>query len=331
MRVDDLRDGTSAPTDLHSTLEYGQSHDLARQLFPTALVGIAIGFVLLTSFDGKDVEVSQVMSGGALIAISVGLLALILYRLTRPSISHIILSPRGILFTGVSQSIIPWGEVREVGVTHVRAVEEATSTKVTKIVVSQQFYNSITRIRSIDSVVAMAGNPSEIYLSYYHRLPFEEFHNAVVARWRAFSPYAGDDREQLAAPAPSPDPHKFTSPSHSSAVRRADSILSGRTLSELARKLTPLQKVVSGAALVGIVVLVANMLGIWSTATQREGRAKAAEWRAKWEQFEADRRTSDAERRRVDEMWDQKFKCLDDASKSFEVRSNAPDPACVGK
>lgn len=297
----------SPVADVQSTLEYGHSHDLARTLFPATLVGIAIGLFLLTSFDGSDIERGQLLSGGALIALSIGFLAMIVFRLNRPSIAHIVLSPRGILFTGVSQRIIPWNEVREVGVAHVRAVNDFSRTKVTKIVVSQRFYNSITRVTFLDSVVAKADDPSEIYLSYFHRLPFDEFHHAVQIRWRAFSHHASNIGEESAAPLPTAEPSKRATSPRDSAVRRVNSIFSRSTLIELGHDFTRTQKVVSGAALIGILVLATNILGFWSTVTQREGRTAAAEWRAKWERFEADRRATDADQRRVDEMWDQKF------------------------
>ncbi|MEQ1576337.1 MAG: hypothetical protein ABL894_01680 [Hyphomicrobium sp.] len=325
--------------DVQRTLEYGQSHDLARQFFPVPLAGIALGLFLLNPLDGAEPERNVVLIGWASIGFSLAFLGIVIYRRTQPSRPSIVLSPQGVLFRDLSETFIPWDEILEFGIAKVSATRDFSSTTVTKIVVSQRFYESLTKGRWLEPVVGQNGSPSEIYLSYYHTLPFEEFQQAVGRRWHEFSrhaggkPIAGSLADHDAAPSPIGHPvsgsHSPQAQQRLGAVQRAGTFGSFHALAALVRESSLGQRLVIAASLAGIVALLSNQVGLWSTAAQLSGRARAAEWRARQEQYDADIKATGDEQRRIDYNWDRTFKCMDEYWALHERGTYQKDPDCM--
>lgn len=278
--------------DLHRPLEYGQSHALARSVLPGAVVGILLGLFLLTPLDSATLDRKSALLGGAALALSLAMVGVVIYRSSKPSVPSIVLSPAGVLFRDLSTTVIPWDEIEAIGTAHVRGRRELFSTKVTKLVVSQQFYQSLTGGVWQIGAVGRAGDPSEIYLSYFHSVPFDEFQHAVRVRWQAFSRHAASATRarQSTGSATNGTPDAVVAAGKEE--RTAPPVNS-----------TPFQLLVIVASLAGIVVLLANHAGLWSTTRQVKARSGAVEWRAWQDKYDADRKATDAEQRRIEELW----------------------------
>lgn len=297
-----------ARTDPHRTLEYSRSHTLARDVLPFSMVGVVLGLFLLTPLDGATLQPRITFLGGTVILFSLACIVSAIYRRTKKSVPNIVLSPAGILFRDVSERPIAWHDIRDIGTAHVRSTSELFSTKVTKLEVSQGTYRSLTDGAWRMWTVAREGDPSEIYLSYYHNLPFDEFQHEVRLRWQAFSRRAGDadalssrsdDRNARPVSTATARDH-----AHVGAEKPTAAASGGvAALAALVRGSSPMQVLVITSALVGMVVLLANHAGLWSTARQDKARLEAAKWDTWQKKYDAERKATDAEQRRIDEMW----------------------------
>lgn len=323
-------------SDVRRTLEYAHSHEQVRRFLPFAPAGIALGLFLMTSLDGSPVEPKIIWLGSAVVALSLGLLCVLIYRRVQPSVPGIVLSPQGVLFLDFSDKVIAWNEIREVGFASVSASRDLFATNVMRLVVSQRYYNTLTNGTWHDSVVAREGDPSEIYLSYYRPLPMGEFAEAVRLRWLAFSQHAKDRPAEVFLSAGEPAAGAMSGPSATvparrgaGVVQRAQSFAAARALVALLRCSTRLQLLAIAASLACIVALVTNQMGAWSTPAQDRGRAKAAEWRAWQQKFDASRKATDEEQRRLQDMWDKKFKCMDAYWSLHERGAYKQDPDCM--
>lgn len=172
--------------DIQQTREYALSHHTARGMLPFTVGAFLLGSFLIVSHDGSQTGVNDLLFGGLSIAASLAGLAISVYKMRSPTVASIVLSPEGVLFRDVSDKPIPWDEIREVGTAEVSMVDEFSSKRVTKLVVSYHYLRSLGLSSLPDSRVAEVGDPSTIYLSYYHSLPFDEFQTAVQVRWQAF-------------------------------------------------------------------------------------------------------------------------------------------------
>ncbi|MDX2308140.1 MAG: hypothetical protein NW216_07880 [Hyphomicrobium sp.] len=325
--------------DVQRTLEFAQSHELARRFLPAPFVGAAIGLVLVTPFDGRDVEGGPMLLGSAVILISLASLGVIIYRRMSPSVPSIVLSPQGILFRDLSEKVIPWNEIRSVGIAFVQEARDFNSTKVTKLTVSKGFFRMLTAGHFHLSVMAVESDAPEIYLSYYHRLPFDEFHGAVQRRWHAFSHHASgktlppefairassaneDTRTLAGSRGPAPRTSGI-------AIERAQSFPGFRAFAALLGSSSPVSLSVTAFALAAIVALVTNNMGLWSTQQQIEGRARAAEWRQWNERFEADRKAMDEKLEKDQQERDKAFACMDQYWSQHELGTYTKDPDCM--
>lgn len=171
---------------IYEKREYAHSHQTARGLMLFGLVCFLFGSFLIVSQRGPYGDTKGLVFGG--LAIAVALAAFFIgYRTGRqPSVARIVLSAEGVLFRDVSDRLIPWHDVKDVGTADVMMEGDINSTKVTKLVVSRAFIQSLDLSSPFDSRIVRVGEPSEIYLSYYHKLPVDEFHAAVLSRWQAF-------------------------------------------------------------------------------------------------------------------------------------------------
>lgn len=176
----------SALGDIQQTLEFAQSHDTARGMLPFSLGALLLGTYLLVSYDGNQSSIEYLLLGGLSVAASAFGLAIYVFSMRRPAVASIVLSTEGVLFRDFSNDLIPWDEICEVGTAELSLVGEFSSTRVTKLVVSRRYFRSLGLSSAPDSRIAKEGDPSAIYLAYYHRLPFDEFQTAVKARWQVY-------------------------------------------------------------------------------------------------------------------------------------------------
>ncbi len=306
-------------TDVACRLEYGQTHDVARQHLPYALIGILLGLFLLTPFDGRTLSGKPALAGVIALLMSFVYLGFILYRAIQPSIPNIVLSPDGVLFRQVSDKPIPWNVIEEIGTAKVRASRDFFSTRVAMLVVSESYYNSLDLSFFTERVIGEGGDPSAIYISYYTPPPLYEFQTALRCRWEAFSRHAGGREARVEAPGGAAGRAPLAR-RPGGAIQRMESLPAARALAALVRTSSAGQLMMSMVALAGIMALGANNLGLWSTARQREGLAEAEKWRQWRLEQEARQKAFDAEQRRLKDSFDRAFRCMD--------RSARNDPEC---
>lgn len=308
--------------DVNSTLEYGHSHRLARQVFVGSLFGIALGLVLLISLDGRAAERRQVWLGGFVVAACLGFIGVAIVRRMQPNKASIVISRDGILNRDVSEEIIPWREIRGVGYESVRGSRDLTSTKVVKLEFSPAFYQKYSRGRWLGTVIGTSGDPSELYISYYHAVPVEEAHDAITRRWQYFKREAGAlySSEDVSAADVSTVP-----PARTSAIRSASEAGALNALASLIKEQSLGERAATFVALAAIAAALTNGAGLWATGLQVSNRASNAEWQAKMQQFDADMKASDEEQRKSRIKWDAISKCMQDMGTPNE------DPKCMDK
>lgn len=312
--------------DVDRTVEYAHSHDLARQALPFALLGVLFGLFVMTPLDAAASRPKDYLLGALVIAISIAFVCAIAYRRSQPNEANIVLSPQGILFRDISDGVIPWNEIQKVGSTRITRSRDVIGVKVTTLIVSERFLDTLAGDKWYDSAMAVRGNPSEIYVSYFQPPPFAEFQEAVRRRWHAFSVHARE-LPPLAAPAISAPRSETaaagrTARGNSATVQRVSSFEGVRALGALLRGSNPLQLIVIVLALAGIGALVTNQMGVWSTGAQERSRAAAAEWRAWRKRLDDEQKERDEERRRFDERMNRAFRCMDWPARSTpECRS----------
>lgn len=293
---------------IHRTLEYSQSHSRAREVLPYSMVGIVLGLFLLTPLDGASLRRENAWLGGGVVLLSSLFVLAAIYRRSQRSVPSIVLSPAGVLFQDLSAKPIPWDEILGVGTAHVRNTGDLFSTKVTKLELSQSSYTSLTGGSWQMWTIARNGDPSEVYLSYYHNLPFDEFQREVRLRWRAFSRNAVDKsasatRDEDGRAVPAANSSGKERGSTGAETREAATSGAREAIAALLRGSSATQLLVISLSCAGIAVLLANHVGLWSTARQVTARAEAARWHARQQQYDADRKATDAEQRRIEEMW----------------------------
>lgn len=304
------------------TLEYGHSHEMARQFLPWSLGVIALGLFLLMSLNGEDLDGKAKLLGGVCIATGIAFLGVIIYRSTQPSVPGLVVSEQGILFRIVSEKVIPWDEMRDVARDHVRASRDFFSTKAVRLDVSPAFYERYTNGRWYESVTGQSGDPSAIFLAYYLDVPHEELYLAVRKRWLAFSHHAegaaGEAIDAIEASASSYDSRPLAgsgagvTPRRASVMQRASSFEGLAALGGLVRGASFGQIAGSVTALAIIAALLSNILGLWATEAQVKGRAEAARWKAWQEQQDREQAAFDAEQKKTREKFDLMFRCMNE-------------------
>lgn len=317
-------------TDVHRRVEYAQSHDLARKALPITLWGLAVGMLMLASFDGRTIQPKHYWAGMAIIAMAIAFLGVVVYRLKQPSVPRIVLTRDGVLFKEFSEKIIPWNEIIGIGVAKVSMPRDLTSTRVTKLVVSRSFYDRSARSDFLSGVTALEGDPSEIYLAYFQPPPFDEFQTAVRLRWQAFSRHAPQS-SRADGSAFDPAPHSPASgvprPPRG-VVERASALASLSNVAVRLSQASPLQLLGNVTALAMIAALSTNMAGVWATQSQIDGRAEAEKWRKLREQWAAEEKARAAERKRFDDRMERAFRCMDIQREEARRGVTKRDPDC---
>lgn len=304
--------------DVDRRLEFAQSHEMARKALAWPLFGVAIGLMILVSLNGKPLSSRDTWTAYLVISVSLAFLGAVIYRLLRPSEPDIVLTRDGVLFTPFSEKVIPWNEIRAVGVAKVSATRDLMSTRVTKLVVSRSFFQRAARPGDLsfgDSCIAVlgAGDSGEVYLSYYHPPPFDELQAAIRMRWQAFSRHAPQTGmpTEVSAMSPAPEALGVSAGLSRGVVQRASSSAVPGLLGAHVRQLSPGTALACTLALAAIAALGTNKMGMWSTAGQLKGRAESEEWRRLREKWAAEEKASAAERKRAQERMDRAFRCMD--------------------
>lgn len=330
-----------AVADPKRTLEYGQSHDMARKALPWTLGGVALGLFLMSEPSGSADPKGRLI-GTITVAIALAFLAALAYRRAQPSVPDVVLNEQGVIFRTISDKVIPWGEIRAVKRDSVTGPKALLPTRVVRLEVSQQFYERYVQGRWLDRTVGESGDPSAIFLAFYTRPPHDELYTAAQVRWRAFSHHAADatpadglpDPAMLARAAAAADDDRPLAGSTASAaprrgaVERASSFEGLRALGGLfggGGIATTLGNVV---ALGLIAALLSNILGYWATDAQVKGRAEAAKWKEWRDNHDREQAAFDAEQKKTREKFDRMFKCMNE---TFDRRDRGipGDPPCA--
>lgn len=289
-RVDD-----AALKDVNRTLEYSYLHRTAINMLPIGLLVCLFGFFFLAPLDGSEpsdkarpllaVVFGLVLAVGALLA---------LRREDKPALS---LSVDGIACWPISEQPIPWHEIRGVETERFCARRAIFARTVSVILVSKDFYERINGSYFGFTDYVAKGDPVRIRILHFdYSAPFQELHDAIIARWQAFG------RPQV------------TELARGATVPR----VRATTLRDTARKalaavtpsrpdISPWRFWLSVTPLLAIIVLLANLVGLWSTQAQRDARHARALEAERW-----------AESRRLSEEVDQRSRQLSkDMEKSF--------------
>jgi hypothetical protein len=194
---------TSKIEDFDKTLEYAHSHGNARRLLVAGFVALAMGTFIVVSSAGWQTDSKAILLGTVAIAGAIAALAYAVHTLRQPSRPNIVISPDGVLCLDVSDKPIPWNEILAVGRADLSRSGVHFYTKVTELQVSRGFFESLDLGPTPDYLIAVNGSWSNgnrdiIYVGYHQWLPRDEFHEAVLARWKSYrgrrAEHDGDDR-----------------------------------------------------------------------------------------------------------------------------------------
>jgi hypothetical protein len=194
---------TSTIEDIHKTLEYAHSHGNARRLLVAGFFALAMGTLVVISSEGWKTDSKAMLLGTVAVAGAIAALAYAVHTLRQPSRPNIVLSPDGVLCLDVSDKPIPWHEILDVGRADLSRSGVHFYTKVTELQVSRSFFESLELGTTPDYLIAVKGSRSNgnrdvVYVAYHQWLPRDEFHEAVLARWKSYhgrrAEHDGDDR-----------------------------------------------------------------------------------------------------------------------------------------
>lgn len=171
---------TSDDEDLHDTVAFGSSHGQAMSMLPVALIMTLFGVAVMV------VAADSVLLGGAIAGLGGALLAVIAVRVAQQPKAAIVVSRDGLLFTDVSQQIIPWREIVAVEFNRVREISAPTKRRVVSIAVSRGFFATLSPKVAWPDEVVWIGEPTWIHLAYYRPdVPVDELAALIRARRRA--------------------------------------------------------------------------------------------------------------------------------------------------
>ncbi|MBL8589583.1 MAG: hypothetical protein JNK46_13700, partial [Methylobacteriaceae bacterium] len=198
--------------DVNAVVAYGVNA-IALGLLPLGLLGLAAG-VVLVALGGRD----TILPGVAGTAVGVAVLVYAAYRNFAPSKPLLELAPQGarMRIPGATEFLIPWSEVRDVGVLDViveniptrRGSTTARFDNVTTLAVSRAFYDRVIHLDSTFmrgpgwSGAFIPEGDGLVQVALHHELlraPVDELREAVLLRWRAFGGAAPDGASARAA------------------------------------------------------------------------------------------------------------------------------------
>jgi hypothetical protein len=268
--------------DIHQILEYRADTAIGR-LLPTGLFLLFLGLLSLVVLradppSGRDFA-EFVLAAGILLTVGPGVIALALFRRANRGKPIFVLSPLGIHYRipWVKEFLIPWREIRGVD----------TFSNVTVILVSRPFYNARIFVDSYFLRGPGWGNNfipkgDLVQVALHHELVSVEpraLREAVEARWQAFR------NQPPAAASPAADESGSKAANVPAGWRKA-TVRSdappgpGIAMGDNPKMMSTWQAVLITAALIGIVAVLTNLLGLWSF----EGQTRAREGRANWDE-----------------------------------------------
>jgi len=272
---------TNACQDVHRTLEYRTDAALITVL-PYGLLLCLFGLFMFTLDDQPPVPI--VGAASVVVAAGLGLTVIALVRRLRPARTMFALSPAGIRYqmSRAKAILIPWREIKGVDIVDisvrrwaVRGPSRITLRDVTVILLSKQFYDSHIFIDSWlrrgpfwalifqrkGPLVQMALHPDTV-----SETP-EALRGAIEARWQAFRDQPGEPPSRAAgdvAPAGAGVPWGAS----------VDSIPGAVVVGARLKAWPAWDAVKVIVPLIALVVVVANLLGLWATAGQIKARAE---------------------------------------------------------
>jgi hypothetical protein len=307
----------AAEQDVHQTLEYRGDATIAG-LLPFGLMLCFLASLVLALDDRPD---GRLIAAVCIVApAGIGLIAAALWRRRRPGRPMFVLSPRGVHYRLASEYVlVPWREIQGIDSVDVRSwnfsigrSRTVTFCNVTVILVSRKFYETHILLpfwrRGPGWRATFIPKGGMIQFALNHELVSIEaraLRAAVEARWHAFrsQPTAGD------MPAP---PARTSVPHVRARTRIADAALPppGIALGK-PRPMSAWDAVKVIVPLIGIVIALTNVLGLWATAGQTEAREERRQWAEQERQRQEEQRKFDENVKRIQKERDDYFRRME--------------------
>ena len=298
--------------DIHQTLEYRADAMIAGMLpFGLGLCCLGLfGFVLAESTRPEIIGYTPRAVASAVVVLAGGLgwTAIALWRRRHPGKPHFVLSPMGIRFPSLNDALIPWHAIKGVDTIPVTGVRTVLFYKlfrtVTAVLVSKEFYdahfviNAPWRRGPIWHWHFIPNGPW-VQVALHHDVVAVDprvLRAAIEARWHAFR----DRTTGSASDDTSAKPKRTSVPAVKAAGRSAigpgdAAARPGPTPSVVAAGADP--KAISAwlavriaTSLIGIVLVLTNLLGLWATPGQTKAREERRAWQEHYQRLEEESR-----------------------------------------
>lgn len=149
-------------------------------MLPVAVIMTLLGVAVMVFANNSG------LLGGTIAGMGGALLAAIAVRVSQQPKSAIVVSRDGLLFTDVSQELIPWREIAAVKFNHVKEMHAPTTQRVVSVAVSRAFFAKLSDKILWPGEVVSIGEPTWIHLAYYRPdVPVDELAALIEARRRA--------------------------------------------------------------------------------------------------------------------------------------------------
>jgi len=296
----------AAEPDVHQTLEYRGDATIAG-LLPLGLVLWFLASLVLALVDRPE---PGIIAAVCVVApAGIGLIAAALWRRRRPGKPLFVLSPSGVHFRlGTEYVLVPWREVQGIDSVDVSGWNYSigrpgtiTFRDVTVILVPREFYESHILLpfwrRSPAWRATFIPKGGMIQFALHHEAVAVEaraLRAAVETRWHAF-------RGQLAR----------TSVPRVMARRRDAALPPPGIALGKPRPMSAWDAVKVIVPLIGIVIALSNVLGLWATAGQTKAREERRLWAEQERQREEERRKFDENVKRVEKERDEYFRRME--------------------
>lgn len=258
-----------------------------------------MALLALVPFAIDDASALHIFCGVILFIASAAMTAYAVYRRFVPSAPMYVLSPRGIELnlSKRTRCRIPWSEIQEIGRASPKfffpsLVRPRTIhfTDVTTVLVPRRFYDAHIHIpsafmRGPGWKLHFITHAETVEVAIHHEAigePKNDLRREIESRWQTFR--AVPSQEKSSSVPEIPFAH-FPAP----LAKPCDVFKSGWP------KLTAI-----GVLAPAVLVLAANVFGLWETSAQRTSREQREAWRKK---IEAEDRKAAEERRQQDEFW----------------------------
>jgi hypothetical protein len=307
----------AAEPDVHQTLEYRGDATIAG-LLPFGLMLCFLASLVL-ALDGRPdrgivAAVCIVMSAG------IGLVAAALWRRRHSGKPMFVLSPHGVHFRlGSAYVLVPWREVRSIDSVDVSSWNFSigrpgtiTFHDVTVILVPREFYEVHILLpfwrRGPAWRATFIPKSEMIQFALHHEAVSVEaraLRAAVEARWHAFrgqpAPLTAEDR-----PARTSVPRVMARRRITDAALPPPGIALGKP-----RPMSAWDAVKVIVPLIGIVIALTNVLGLWATAGQTKAREERRQWAEQDRQRQEEQRRFDENVKRIEKERDEHFRRME--------------------